>query len=114
MPGQFEPRTGHWEPSSLCGRLKGSRTKCSLIGGRSSSPKRVARSCVVAEVQAANNGQEDLEYSRLAHSEMSRGPIDLQNPWELIRQIKGALVIDARDVWDSCMKRESSALVMLD
>ena len=37
--------------------------------------------------------QEGLEYSRLAYFEMLRGPTDLKNRWELIRQIKGALVI---------------------
>ena len=47
--------------------LKGSQTKCSLIGRRSSSLKRVARCCAAAEVQVANNGQEDLEHTLLAY-----------------------------------------------
>ena len=95
-------------------RPKNSQTKCQLIGWRSSSLKRVARSNAAAEVQAANNGQEDLEYTRLAYYEMSRAPFDLKNAWELIRHIKGTLAIGAKDMWDSCVKRESSALGMLD
>ena len=39
--------------------LKGGQAKGSLIGWRSSSLKRVARSSAAAEVQAASNGQED-------------------------------------------------------
>ena len=94
--------------------LKGSQAKSSLIGWMSSSLKRVARSSAAAEVQAANNGQEDLEHTRLAHYEMSRGPIDLKNPKELMRKFNGALIIDAKDLWDSCVNRESSALGILE
>ena len=94
--------------------LQGAVTKCSVIGWKSSSLKRVARSSAAAEVQAANNGQEDLEYTRLAYFEISRGPINLDDPWTNVREIRGALVIDAKDVWDSCVKRESSALGMMD
>ena len=54
------------------GILEGSQAKCSLRA-------------------AAEDSQEDLEYMRLAYSEMSRGPIDMRSPWELMRQIKGAL-----------------------
>ena len=62
--------------------LKGNQAQCALIGWRSSSLMRVARSGAAA--QAASNGQEDLEYTGLAYYEMSRVPVDLESTWELM------------------------------
>ena len=64
-------------------------------------------------MQAANSGQEDVEYTGLAWYEITLGPIDLQSSWELCPAILGALVIDAKSVG---LVREARilALGMLD
>ena len=69
--------------------MDGACSKVSVIGWTSYSLKRVASSSATAEMQAANDGQEDLEYTRLASYELSAGPVHLSDPWPQMRTNKG-------------------------
>ena len=94
--------------------LGGKASVCTIVGWRSQKLRRVARSSSASEVQAANNAQEELEYTRLVYCEMTHDDMDLHNSWAAVKAIPGVLVVDAKDVWDACSRNESSALGMID
>ena len=45
---------------------------------------------------------------------MAHDDLDLHDSWAAVKAIPGALVVDAKDVWDACSRNESSALGMVD
>ncbi|CAK0907562.1 unnamed protein product [Prorocentrum cordatum] len=86
----------------------------SLIAWASAKLPRVCRSSSAAEVQAASEAQEELEFCRLVLSELLLGPTPLKQWAAGCAKIPGALVLDCRGVFDALDKSESSALGMKD
>ena len=64
----------------------------SLISWHSSRLKRVARSLIAAETQAAADGDDEAVYVRLCLKEVLSGQLDMQNWQSEARPILAALV----------------------
>ena len=75
---------------------------------------RVARSSGSAETQSATQAQEEQEYVRLLWQELSNGYYDMHDVDKEIRSVTGALLIDAKGVYDAVSRSESAALSMAD
>ncbi|CAK0841212.1 unnamed protein product [Prorocentrum cordatum] len=86
----------------------------SLLAWASAKLPRVCRSSSAAEVQAASEAQEELEFCRLLLSEILLGPAPLKQWTSSCAKIPGALVLDCRGVFDALDRSESSALGMKD
>ena len=86
----------------------------SLLAWASAKLPRVCRSSSAAEVQAASEAQEELEFCRLLLSEILMGPAPLNQWTSSCAKIPGALVLDCRGVFDALDRSESSALGMKD
>ncbi|CAK0898235.1 unnamed protein product, partial [Prorocentrum cordatum] len=86
----------------------------SLIAWAPAKLPRACRSSSAAEVQAASEAQEELEFCRLALGELLLGATPLQQWATGCAKIPGALVVDCRGVFDALDKSESSALGMKD
>ncbi|CAK0814932.1 unnamed protein product, partial [Prorocentrum cordatum] len=86
----------------------------SLLAWASAKLPRACRSSSAAEVQAASEAQEELEFCRLLLSEILLGPAPLKQWTSSCAKIPGALVLDCRGVFDALDRSESSALGMKD
>ena len=84
----------------------------SLLAWQSAKLPRVCRSSSAAEVQAAGDGQEEMEFCRLLLSELLFGDIYMKEWATDCARVPGALVLDCRGVFDALDKSESSALGM--
>lgn len=58
--------------------------------------------------------QDELDWCRLAWSEMCGHPLDLNKPGESVSRVPGALVTDATDLYDAVNARESAGLGVRD
>eukprot|EP00959_Pyramimonas_sp_CCMP1952_P054937 1148270-Pyramimonas_sp.AAC.1 len=80
---------------------KNKEAPISLIAWASAKLPRVCRSSSAAEVQAASEAQEELEFCRLVLSELLLGPTRLKQWATGCAKIPGALVLDCRGVFDA-------------
>ncbi|OLP76629.1 Gag-Pol polyprotein [Symbiodinium microadriaticum] len=76
------------------------------ISWRSARLKRVARSSLAAETQAASEAEEELMLVRLQWREMLGYEVNLQKPGEEIRNVPGVLVTDAKSLYDVLHKED--------
>ncbi len=90
--------------------LKGAQGKVSIMSWSSSKLRRVARSSSAAETQAANSACEELEFTRLVWAEFENEAFNVQDAWKYIASVPGVLVVDAKDLFDSTARSESSGL----
>ena len=72
--------------------------------------RRVARSSLSAEMQAASDCEGELLYCRMAYLEMQKGHVSLENPNEVVKEIPADLITDSKALYDSLMKNESACL----
>ena len=86
--------------------LKGQRTPLSFVSWRSAKLPRKARSSLAAETQALAECDQELMYTRLAWSEFCGIEVSLKEPSKAVKQITGAVVIDARALFDVLRKRD--------
>ena len=74
------------------------------VSWRSGRLQRVARSSLAAETQAASEAEEELMLVRLQWREMQGFEIDLRAPGKDISKVPGALVTDAKSLYDVLKK----------
>ena len=95
--------------------IQGQEGPLSPITWASWKLQRVARSSLAAEVQAASDTQEELEYVRLSLYDFILDEVnDLRMANECISTIPGILILDCKSLYDSVNRSESSALGMKD
>ena len=76
------------------------------ISWRSARLKRVARSSLAAETQAASEAEEELMLVQLQWKEMLGYEVNLQKPGEEISSVPGVLVTDAKSLYDVLHKED--------
>jgi hypothetical protein len=86
--------------------LRGDLAPLSLISWRSAKLQRKARSSLAAEAQALSEADQELMYTRLQWSEFCGFPIDLKDTASSVSRIKGAVVIDAKALFDVLQKKD--------
>ena len=86
----------------------GQRAPLTLVSWKSMKLKRVARSSLAAEVQAFSEGEQELMWCRLQWSEMLGNVVDLAQPQEAVKMVKGILVTDAKSLYDSVTKGDAA------
>ncbi|CAE7547481.1 RE1 [Symbiodinium sp. CCMP2592] len=86
--------------------LKGDMAAVTPISWRSARLKRVARSSLAAETQAASEAEEELMLIRMQWKEMLGYEVNLQKPGEEIASIPGVLVTDAKSLYDVLRKED--------
>ena len=86
--------------------LRGKRSPVSFVSWRSAKLQRKARSSLSAEAQALAECDQELMYTRLAWAEFCGYHVNLKKPSEAVRQVKGAIVIDAKALFDVLEKRD--------
>ena len=84
--------------------LDGVRSPVNIISWKSGKLPRVAKSSISAEVQALAEGEQELMFCRVLLAELLGYPLDLRVPEESARRVPGALVIDAKSVFDAFPK----------
>ena len=107
-------QAGHVLVAADTAILKGLASPCAIISWQSKKCPRVARSSGAAEVQAASEADSDLVYTKLFWAEILHGHFPLKEHLTYTREIKSALVVDAKGVYDAIARSESSALGMKD
>jgi hypothetical protein len=87
----------------LCGKnvLEGKREHVTIVSWSTNKLKRVARSSMAAEVQALANAEDELHLTRLCWAEFNGVVPDLNNVDEIISEIPGTVVIDAKSIYDT-------------
>lgn len=76
--------------------IHGAERPASLVSWNSGKLNRVARSSLAAEIQAASDAQEDLEFVRLVMADLLFGPVDLTDAADAVCAIPGVLVLDCK------------------
>ena len=96
--------------------LEGHRSPVNLISWRSGKLHRTARSSLSAEVQALAEAEQELMYCRALWGELEGGLLDLRTPEQLVKKTAGAMITDAKSLFDSFHKGEgaSSAFSLRD
>ena len=94
--------------------LQGEVSPLTPISWHSGKLKRVARSSSASEVQAAADAEEECTYVRLLMSETLGGRFPLRQWTEACSMIPGALILDARGVYDALSRSESTCLGLRD
>ena len=89
--------------------LQGVRSPVNLVSWKSGKLQRIARSSLSAEIQALSEAEQELMTCRLQWSEMLGNIPNLRRPWEIAAMIPGALVIDAKSVYDAVGKGETAS-----
>ena len=84
----------------------GHRAPVSLISWRSGKLARKARSSLSAEAQALSEADQELMFVRFAWSELCGHQIDPRNADPAIASVRGAVVIDAKSLYDILLKRD--------
>ena len=85
---------------------KGVRGPVNLISWSSSRLKRVSRSSLAAETQAMAEAEQELMFIRAQWREMLGDTINLQQPEDVIKRIRGILVTDAKALFDAASNGE--------
>ena len=70
------------------------------VSWHSTKIDRMCRSPGAAEVQAAINGEDLLYYARYQWSELLHGGVNVRDPDATVRQVRGGLITDSRNVFD--------------
>ena len=94
--------------------LKNDASPVAIVSWYSKKCPRMARSSGAAEIQAASEGQEELEYCRLLWAEIHCSEFSVRQSQEHIRSVPGVLLIDAKGIYDALARSESAALAMKD
>ena len=96
--------------------LDGKRAKLNFVSWKSGRLHRIARSSLAAEVQAFSECEEELMFTRLQWSEMIGIDYPTSQPQQSVKQIPGAIVTDARSLYDIVLKgdQNSSGLGLRD
>ena len=81
--------------------LQGERGHVSIVSWGTNKLKRVARSSMSAELQALANAEDELHLCRLAWAEFTGKDIDLNQVDEIVKQVPGTIVIDAKSIYDA-------------
>ena len=89
--------------------LDGVRTPVNLISWRSGKLPRIARSSLSAEVQALAEGEQELMFCRALFAELLGHPINLRVPEATTKLVSGAMVIDAKSVFDAFHKGDGAS-----
>ena len=89
--------------------LRGQRGVTNPISWRSGKLARVARSSLSAEIQALGDGEQELMFVRAEWAELTGHALDLRKPEKTTSQIPGAVVIDAKSVYDAFYKGEGAS-----
>lgn len=89
--------------------LNGELAPISFISWRSAKLQRKARSSLAAEAQALANADQELMYCRLQWSEFCGYVCDLKEPHKSAAKIKGAVVVDAKALYDVLMKKDMNS-----
>lgn len=89
--------------------LKGETSPITFVAWRSGKLARKARSSLAAEVQACADAEEELMYCRLQWSELCGFNINLRKPLISVQKITGAVVIDAKSLYDMLMKGDMNS-----
>ena len=87
----------------MCGEgvLKGERGHVSIVSWGTNKLKRVARSSMSAELQALAIAEDELHLCRLAWAEFSGSELDLNQTDNLVKEIPGTVIIDAKSIFDA-------------
>ena len=85
-----------------------------VVSWYSKKCQRVARSSGAAEIQAASEGQEELEYCRLLWAEMFNVNFTVREASKWVPTVLGTLLVDAKGIYDALARSESAALSMKD
>ena len=81
--------------------LQGGRHGVMPIHHRSGKSKRKARSSLSAEVQALDDAEQELYFTRLQLVEFRGFTVNLSNVAETVQRVDGLLVMDAKAIYDS-------------
>ncbi|CAK9112566.1 unnamed protein product, partial [Durusdinium trenchii] len=86
--------------------LQGTRSPLSLVSWRSARLQRKARSSLSAETQALAECDQELMFTRLAWAEFCGIQVDLKQPSLAVCRICGAVIVDAKALYDVLIKRD--------
>ena len=86
--------------------MKGKRSPLTMVSWRSCRLPRKARSSLAAEAQAMAEADQELVFVRLAWAELCAVPVDLKDAASAIRRIPGAVVTDAKALFDILLKKD--------
>ena len=89
--------------------LQGQKTAINVIAWKSGRLKRIARSSLSAEVQAFSEAEEELMFVRLQWAEMLGKELPLRSPEKVVSLIPGAMVTDARSLYDVVQKGDQNS-----
>jgi hypothetical protein len=81
--------------------LEGKVGHHTILGWASNKLKRVARSSLAAEVQAMVNGEDELHLCRACWAEFQGVEVNLEDPDDTVRTVRGAVIIDAKSIYDT-------------
>ncbi len=89
--------------------LNGVRGPITPISWRSGKLARVAKSSLSAEVQALSEGEQELMMCRAELAELLGYSLDLRRPELATQKIEGAIIVDAKSVYDAVQKGETAS-----
>ena len=87
----------------MCGSkvITGERGHISIVTWSTNKLRRVARSSMAAEMQALANAEDELHLCRMAWAEFNGITLNLNDPGELLKEIPGTVIIDAKSIYDA-------------
>ena len=89
--------------------LLGERSPVKVLAWRSGKLPRIARSSLSAAIQALSEGEQELMACRLQWAELLGHRPDLRAPWKAAALVPGALVVDAKSVYDAAQKGDTAS-----
>ena len=89
--------------------LRGQKGIANPISWKSGKLGRVARSSLAAEIQALGDGEQELMYVRAEWAELVGLDLDLRRPEVATSMIPGAVIIDAKSVYDAFYKGDGAS-----
>ena len=93
--------------------LQGCKTPFHVLSWTSKRLKRVARSSTSAETQMCANALDLHEFAKLSFLEIQAPQrLNLSQADEYLRTLRSCLIVDAKNIFDACVKIESSGLQM--
>ena len=89
--------------------LTGEKGIVNPIAWKSGKLARVAKSSLSAEIQALDDGEQELMYIRAEWNELLGRGLDLRSPENSTAQVAAAMVVDAKSVYDAVQKGDGAA-----
>ena len=89
--------------------LNGQKGVANPISWKSGKLGRVAKSSLSAEIQALGDGEQELMYIRAEWAELTGYELNLRQPELATSKIPGAVIIDAKSVYDAFYKGEGAS-----